>query len=174
MKVPFATVQKCSFCNHQSRLVRSCLVCAQPVCSMHSFPDRKLKGPICQSCKYPDRLDSQPSPLPPLPEIEFSTNWNNKLVCQCFTTIRPWNPGKYRVGEKYRIKCTARTNAVEPFDAVLEVGKKFNLKDLPEITAALDTGYSKDETISIMNKMYPDSQAMDFGLYLFKRVLKGS
>lgn len=35
--------------------------------------------------------------------INFSTNWNGKLGCQAFTTIRLYNPGKYVEGRVYRI-----------------------------------------------------------------------
>lgn len=36
--------------------------------------------------------------------IAFSNNWNNKLDCLAFTTIRLYNPGKYVKGRVYKIK----------------------------------------------------------------------
>lgn len=35
--------------------------------------------------------------------IKFSYNWNQKLNCKAFTTIRIHNDGKYVVGEIYNV-----------------------------------------------------------------------
>ena len=36
-------------------------------------------------------------------KITFSSNWNNKLACRYFTTIRLHNPNLYKVNEFYEI-----------------------------------------------------------------------
>jgi len=36
-------------------------------------------------------------------QVKFSTNWNNKLDCRCFTTIRLKNPSKHKLNEVYAI-----------------------------------------------------------------------
>ena len=36
-------------------------------------------------------------------KLEFSTNWNNKLDCKCFTTIRLYNPNKHFRGNQFEI-----------------------------------------------------------------------
>jgi hypothetical protein len=110
--------------------------------------------------------------LPDLPEVRFTTNWNNKLQCHCFSSIRPWNPGKYTPGTRYLIRFVDKTNEdkIDPFEAVLVTGHSFDLDRVPEITAALDTGYSREETINIMRKMYDNADNIKFGIYLFKRV----
>lgn len=39
-----------------------------------------------------------------LPTIDFSYNWNGKLNCNSFTTIRLANPNKYQIGLDYLVK----------------------------------------------------------------------
>ncbi|MBF7091118.1 hypothetical protein IUY40_06160 [Flavobacterium sp. ALJ2] len=38
-------------------------------------------------------------------KLEFSTNWNNKLDCKCFTTIRIFNPAKHFRGNQFEVFC---------------------------------------------------------------------
>jgi hypothetical protein len=38
------------------------------------------------------------------PELSFSYNWNGKLNCNCFTTIRLRNDARYQVGAKFIVK----------------------------------------------------------------------
>ncbi len=101
--------------------------------------------------------------LPPEKKIKFSSNWNGKLRCQYFTTIRLENPGYYKPGYYYQIwqkqnnPFTGETKEVYDFNAQLVQVKTFYLHELPEITAILDTGYSLAETVALMKKMYPNT-----------------
>jgi hypothetical protein len=83
--------------------------------------------------------------------LEFSTNWNNKLDCNCFTTIRIYNPTKHFKGNEFDIylKKKFRAKAV-----VLEV-IFIKLKQLSDYACYLDTGYNSEETINLFKKMYP-------------------
>lgn len=36
-------------------------------------------------------------------DLRFTYNWNNKLLCKTFTSIRMYNPVKYEVGNIYRV-----------------------------------------------------------------------
>lgn len=84
-------------------------------------------------------------------KLEFSTNWNNKLDCKCFTTIRVYNPTKHFHGNKFEVHLQKKYKAkVE----VLSVGV-IKIKDLTDYICYIDTGYSKQETIEILYKMYP-------------------
>ncbi|WP_395078118.1 hypothetical protein [Flavobacterium sp.] len=84
-------------------------------------------------------------------KLEFSTNWNNKLDCKCFTTIRIYNPMKHYNGNKFEIFLQKKYKAkVE----VLSIGV-IKIKDLTDYICYLDTGYSKLETMQILYKMYP-------------------
>lgn len=82
--------------------------------------------------------------------IEFSTNWNNKLNNNFFTTIRLNNAGKYQVGDCFKIISKQKYL----YDALI-VGIRYSkIEDLPEFTCYTDTGYSKSETIKLLKNMY--------------------
>ena len=83
-------------------------------------------------------------------EIHFSINWNRKLSCKFFTTIRLSNPKKYEVDKIYKI--FRADNYC--YDAKIHQIKYCTIYDLPEYTCYLDTGYSREETINIFKKMY--------------------
>lgn len=82
-------------------------------------------------------------------EIKFSQNWNKKLNCQAFTTIR--RPSAFWVvGREYRIYL----NGVHVKDAKLIEIIHGDPRTLTETMARLDTGYDKRETLDILAKMY--------------------
>ena len=82
--------------------------------------------------------------------ITFSFNWNKKLDCDAFTTIRLFQPEKYCIGEQYEIQLKKE----KQFEGVIIDVKKFMLKDLNNFVAYIDTGYSKENCQSIITKMY--------------------
>lgn len=90
------------------------------------------------------------------PEIKFTYNWNNKLHCKCFSTIRISN-NKYKVGEKYEI----HLKNSKLFEAVIKDIQYFKPYDLTEHQARIDTGYSCKETINIIRKMYGNKMDVD-------------
>lgn len=98
-----------------------------------------------------------------LPKIEFSYNWNSKLHCKCFTTIRLHNPNKYVIGQRYYI-------CLELLEFIAEIVniKQFRLSQLNDYMAMLDTGYGVQETTEIIKKMYPN---IDFENQLFDFIL---
>lgn len=83
--------------------------------------------------------------------ISFSFNWNNKLDCSAFTTIRLDQPNKYRVGDVHEITIKGESKG----EARIESIKRFMLADLNEFIARLDTGYSVEECRNIIIRMYP-------------------
>lgn len=87
-----------------------------------------------------------------LPEIPFNYNWNNKLDCKAFTTLRLHNPNRFRVGQTYRI--TLKKSFKK--HAKIEGVKILLLKNVSDYIAFLDTGYSKEECQNIIKKMYPN------------------
>lgn len=84
-------------------------------------------------------------------KLEFSTNWNNKLDCKCFTTIRIYNPAKHFRGNQFEVflQKKFRTKAFV-IGTILT-----KLEQLSDYVCYLDTGYSKEETTAIFRKMYP-------------------
>jgi hypothetical protein len=87
-----------------------------------------------------------------LDEIKFSTNWNNKLNNKSFSTIRIFNSNKYIVGAK------------------IEFEKGFYLNQLSMPMAYLDTGYSRNETIEILKKMYKNKIDLKFHYIILNKL----
>lgn len=82
--------------------------------------------------------------------ISFSYNWNSKLDCDCFTTIRLKNDRKYVPGNRYRIFLKGEFRGIADLVDV----KYFKLEKLNNWMAMLDTGYGLDQTKGIISKMY--------------------
>lgn len=84
-------------------------------------------------------------------DITFSYNWNNKLDCKAFTTIRIYNPARHYTGQRVRAVLKGE-NKGEGFIAAV---KPFMLASLNEFMARLDTGYTVEECRNVILKMYP-------------------
>ncbi len=83
-------------------------------------------------------------------ELDFGTNWNNKLNCCVFTTIRLYNPIKYCVGNRFDVRLKGQHKG---YAILLEV-KKIYLDQINEFTARIDTGYSAEECRKMIETMY--------------------
>jgi len=82
--------------------------------------------------------------------LEFSSNWNNKLDNNSFTTIRL--SGRFNVDEE--IEVYFRDNRKPGRFKV--IGKKIiTLNGINDWIAYIDTGYSAVECKDILRKMYP-------------------
>lgn len=84
------------------------------------------------------------------PNINFSYNWNNKLNCKAFTTIRLRNANKYQIGKEYNILLKKQLLK----SAIIEDIKTIYYNQINEFIARVDTGYSAEETKNILKKMY--------------------
>lgn len=96
--------------------------------------------------------------------IPFSYNWNNKLDCKAFTTIRLYSPDNHVIGKEVN----AVLKGVSKGTGKIVKVKCFLLKDLNDYMAYLDTGYDAVETANIIRKMYP---AVDFTKKLLAFIL---
>lgn len=85
-----------------------------------------------------------------IPDLNFSYNWNNKLNCLSFTTLRLRKDSKYKKGALLNVK--APNIAVFPV-LVLDV-KHLLISQLTEGMCRIDTGYSKAETEKLIHTMY--------------------
>ncbi|MFV8335189.1 hypothetical protein ACNQF7_03770 [Flavobacterium sp. RSP29] len=83
-------------------------------------------------------------------KLEFSTNWNNKLDCKCFTTIRIYNPQKHFKDNQFEVFLQRKYKGKV---VVLGVVKTY-LDKLNDYVCYLDTGYNKAETVELLRKMY--------------------
>jgi hypothetical protein len=84
-------------------------------------------------------------------KLEFSTNWNNKLDCKCFTTIRLFNPAKHFRGNHFEVFLQRKFKS-----KALVLGITItNLEQLNDYVCYLDTGYNRIDTINLLRKIYP-------------------
>ena len=101
--------------------------------------------------------------------LNFSHNWNNKLDCKAFTTLRISN--KFELEETIQIKLKGK-----PIEGVFQCKDKriFKLDDINEFIARLDTGYSASECKEILKKMYKnkniDWSKQDIFFYLIVKL----
>lgn len=80
--------------------------------------------------------------------LKFSYNWNGKLYCDSFTTIRLTN--YYNIGDIITIDLKN-----ECIDTGKIIGKiETRIEKLTELVCQLDTGYNRAQTIGILKSMY--------------------
>ena len=83
--------------------------------------------------------------------IPFTYNWNNKLDCFAFTTIRIYNPSKHFVGNKVR----PMLKGVNKGDGTIIEVKTFLLHQMNNYMSYLDMGYGVDDGKKVITTMYP-------------------
>jgi hypothetical protein len=98
--------------------------------------------------------------------LNFSYNWNNKLDCKCFTTIRLSNA--HEIGQRFNVYLNDKLRC----HAVVVCKFSFSLEKLSDMLCYIDTGYSKEETIEVLRKMYKDVdvERASFTVYTLKKV----
>lgn len=84
-----------------------------------------------------------------LKRLAFSHDWNKKLNCDNFTTIRISD--RFKIGDK--IEIFFKTESLGPAEIIGR--KEIFIDDINEFIARIDTGYSAKETIKIIETMYP-------------------
>lgn len=88
--------------------------------------------------------------------IHFSHNWNNKLNCNSFSTIRLWNEKKYQLLDIYRI--TLHVNSKEPYRTLgfarLQSKVQFMLTQLTPSMSFIDTNLNRIDFMTMFQKMY--------------------
>ena len=102
-----------------------------------------------------------------LPSVSFSSNWNSKLNCDAFSTIRLRNDKKYHLGNMYTI--VLKENPI--YNAQLVALSHFYLLKLSDAMSFLDTGYNAAATIKMLLLMYKnkniDVQSVMFSYLVF-------
>ena len=88
--------------------------------------------------------------------IRFNTNWNNKLNCNSFSTIRLSSPNKYKEGEIYNILQVDKSGkAIKNygFARLLSINE-FLLDNITPAMCLLDTNYDKADFTKMFLTMY--------------------
>lgn len=86
--------------------------------------------------------------------IHFSQNWNNKLDCDIFTTIRIYDPSKHYIGAEYTITWAHGKEILSLDNRVCIHMHTFQLASLTNGLSLIDTGYNAKDTVELIRKMY--------------------
>jgi hypothetical protein len=105
-----------------------------------------------------------------LPFLDFNRNWNNKLFCDLFTTIRLSNE-KYQVGKKFQTRLVHNSKNRPP-DVLQKVEiidiKPLLLSQISDWIAYLDTGHNAEYTREILKRMYSHKvQNIDYHVFSY-------
>jgi hypothetical protein len=90
-------------------------------------------------------------------DLKFSHNWNNKLNCRYFTTLRKHIKGRFKIYQKVNILLNGNFKG----QAIIEDVKVIKAGMLNDWHCGLDTGYNVDETRAILAKMYGKDFTLD-------------
>lgn len=89
--------------------------------------------------------------------LSFSKNWNNKLDCEVFTSIR-LATNKWVVDNEYAVFLNQEQGHPKQVATVkLLLKKKIYIQQINDWMAYLDTGTSADECRRILRALYPPS-----------------
>lgn len=91
--------------------------------------------------------------------IKFAYSWNGKLSNKAFTTLRP-HSSYYVKGKIYNIELKGEYKG----QAFLADIRTTTAEKLNDFICLLDTGYNREDTLKMLQKMYPD---MDIKTTLF-------
>jgi hypothetical protein len=86
--------------------------------------------------------------------LEFSYNWNMKLSCNCFTTIRLHNPARYVEGNVFKVTLNSQIFGIYRVASV----KTIQLSQINDWMAYMDTGYDAAKTRDIFRDMYKNKK----------------
>jgi hypothetical protein len=118
-------------------------------------------------------------------KTKFSINWNKKLNCNFFTTIRLRNDNVFFTSAKHAIFMKAESDVKDPrfpeekqyyFLTMCEIVcvEMCKLIDIPETIFLTDTGYDKKKSIEMIQKMYKNNENFnndsDFVVITFKKL----
>lgn len=84
-------------------------------------------------------------------QLDFSTNWNGKLHCSIWHTLR--RSSRFDVGDRAEVRIKDKLLGVA--ECILKT-RYPNAASIPEEICLLDTGYGHAETMSILQRMYKD------------------
>lgn len=85
-------------------------------------------------------------------QINFSKNWNNKLDCEAFTTLRMPNE-RYKTGQVFEITLNEQSKGRARLAAITYI----NLENITEYIARLDTGCCAEDCKNIIRSIYPNA-----------------
>lgn len=84
--------------------------------------------------------------------IHFSKNWNNKLDCEAFTTLRMPNE-RYKTGQVFEVTLNDESKGCVRLAEITYI----NLEDITEYMSRLDTGCCAEDCKKIIRDIYPNA-----------------
>ncbi len=104
-------------------------------------------------------------------KLAFNHNWNGKLFCTCFTSVRLRNDEKYQVGRVYQIL----VNGKDGGDAILTDLRHLKIDQLNDFICLLDAAYNKEDFTKMIRTMYKNIvtnwETQQLSLLLFRRTV---
>lgn len=112
-------------------------------------------------------------------EVQFSQNWNDrngfggKLNNMAFSTLRLYNPEKYKVGNVHQVILKTKAGVVTDYGrATIVVVKKIIGHQLNDCIALVDTGYLLDDFLRLLQNFYPGKNIKETAFsYIFYKYL---
>ncbi|WP_316828097.1 hypothetical protein [Pedobacter miscanthi] len=94
--------------------------------------------------------------------INFNENWNGKLLCNCFTTIRLFDV-KYELGGIYDIALKDKVSG--PAEIVFL--KEITLNQITVAMAYTDIGYSPTQAREMIKQFYPSVPDIENAKFIY-------
>ena len=91
--------------------------------------------------------------------VKFDQNYNNKLSCEAFPTIRKTDNEKYVIGREYLIMLHDYHSQMfhEVGKAYLVAEQSFKPKELTDIMSYMDAGMGSESLLRLLTSLYSDS-----------------
>lgn len=107
--------------------------------------------------ELPEEAKEYPAEGNGLPVLSFSRNWNNKLDCQYFSTIRrDGGTGWYQLGKQFAVELKLSSYAPARTMGVARVTKLVSItaEQINDSIAFLDAGMPADQLRGMLGSMY--------------------
>lgn len=89
--------------------------------------------------------------------VIYNTNWNNKLFCDSWSSIRLANSQKYVIGEEYVHQLIVKNRIIIQRHGKLIYTSNFLLENMTLPQAHIDSGYDHIELKKLIQIMYKNS-----------------
>lgn len=99
-------------------------------------------------------------------KINFSKNWNNKLACNAFTTLRSYDNKRYLLEKEFEILI----NGEYLCKAVIVALQSLDISELSDTVAYIDTGSNAIKCANSIRLLYGLSPGVPFHLALITLV----
>jgi hypothetical protein len=86
--------------------------------------------------------------------VNFNKNWNNKLFCDFFTTIRVRDDNRFQLGKSINAVLLSGDQEILSKPVKIYALHHLKLENLTDTVTLPDTGMNRDKTIGMFHTMY--------------------